>query len=138
EWAFKFTGYASASMRLSMGSRDNPTDDQSPTTIHQPPRIVDFYGGFNGTNVTPGGWTDLHFQYGNKTVEAHVTLTTWKQANAAAYVDIRSQNWFDQSYLLFRIPVTADIGVEWTVGAFRNQYGGLGQYGAGQYNTIII
>lgn len=138
EWAFKFTGYASASLRLSTGSRDDPADDQSKSTVHQPPRIPGFYGSFNGTNVTPGGWTDLHFQYGNKTVEAHVTLTSWKPALAAAYPDIRSQNWFDQAYLLYRLPVTADLGIEWTVGAFRNQYGGLGQYGAGQYNTIII
>ena len=31
-----------------------------------------------------------------------------------------------------------DFSLGFTVGAFRNPYGSLGQYGAGQYNTEII
>ncbi len=137
-WAFKFQGYASASLRLTTGSREDPAENQHTTTIQTEPRIPDFFGAFGGTNATPGGWVDLHFQYGNATVESHVTLTTWKQGRAAAYPDIRSQNWLDQAYLLFRLPVHEKVDINWTVGAFRNQYGGLGQYGAGQYNTVII
>lgn len=138
EWEFKFQGYASAALRLSSGARPDPTDDQSSLTLHTDPRIPDFYGGFGGTNATPGSWIDLHFQYGNKTVESHVTVTTWKPTRAAAYGDIRSQQWIDQAYLVFDLPVSSSVAFNWTVGSFRNQYGGLGQYGAGQYNTVMI
>lgn len=138
EWEFKFQGYASAALRLSTNDRESPTGDQSGLTLHTDPRIVDFYGGFQGANATPGSWIDLHFQYGNKTVQSHVTVTTWKPTRAAAYTDVRSQQWIDQAYLVFDLPVSSSVAFNWTVGAFRNQYGGLGQYGAGQYNTVMI
>lgn len=141
DWQFKFWGYASASLRMSSGSRENPTADQSGLTLHEAPRIPDFYGAFNGTNATPGSWIDLHFQYGNPTVQSHVTLTTWKPARATEWNDVRSQNLIDQAYLVFDVPAVGgipELHLNWTAGAFRNTYGGLGQYGAGQYNTIII
>ncbi len=138
DWAFKFTGFASASLRLSGGSRENPTADQSGLSVQAAPRIPDFFGAFGGTNATPGSWVDLHFQYGNPTVQSHVTLTTWKPARGADWTDVRSQNIIDQAYLAFEVPLADDLRLNWTAGAFRNTYGGLGQYGAGQYNTIII
>jgi hypothetical protein len=137
-WQFKFSGYASASLRLSTGERENPTDDQSSTTVHASPRTVDFFGAFNGTNVTPGSWTDLHFQYGNETVQAHVTLTTWKPGLGSDYIDIRSMNLPDQAYVHYNTSIVDKLNLTTTVGAFRASYGGLGQYGAGQYNTFII
>ena len=138
EWQFKFSGYASTSLRLSTNEREHPTPDQSSTVIHAAPRIVDFFGAFNGTNVTPGSWTDLHFQYGNDTVQTHVTLTTWKPGIAADYPDIRSQNLPDQAFVHYNTNVADKVNLAFTVGAFRASYGGLGQYGAGQYNTFII
>lgn len=138
DWEFKYTGFASASLRASSGRRSDPTDEQSRVTLHTDPRIVDFYGAFQGTNVTPGSWVDLHLQYGNRTVTSHVNITTWKPERAAAYTDIRSQNLVAQAYLVFSVPVSTDLEFDWTVGSFRNQYGGLGQYGAGHYNTIMI
>ncbi|HSC87707.1 MAG TPA: hypothetical protein VLC09_10575 [Polyangiaceae bacterium] len=137
-WTFKFTGFASASLRLSAGGRDDPTADQSGLTVQAAPRTPDFYGAFNGTNATPGSWVDLHFQYGNARVQSHVTLTTWKPARGADWTDVRSQNLIDQAYLQFEVPLLDNLRLNWTAGAFRNIYGGLGQYGAGQYNTIMI
>jgi hypothetical protein len=138
DWAFKFFGYTSAVMRFSLGERDNPTADQAKYTLHAAPRIPDFFGAFQGTNVTPGSWTDLHFQYGNDQVQAHVTLTTWKPGGAADYTDIRSMNLPDQAYILYTTTIADKLALRTTVGAFRASYGGLGQYGAGQYNTFII
>src|SRR5690606_7634 len=106
DWEFKYTGFASASLRASAGGRSEPTDDQSRFTLQTDPRIVDFYGAFQGTNVTPGSWVDLHLQYGNRTVTSHVNITTWKPERAAAYTDIRSQNLVAQAYLVFNVPVS--------------------------------
>jgi hypothetical protein len=138
DWAFKFFGFTSAVMRFSLGERENPTADQSRYTLHSAPRIPDFFGAFQGTNVTPGSWTDLHFQYGNDAVQAHVTLTTWKPGGGADYPDIRSMNLPDQAYILYTTSIADKVRLQTTVGAFRASYGGLGQYGAGQYNTFIV
>lgn len=138
-WRFKFSGFASASLRLSSGAREyGPVENQAAHTLHAAPRVPDFYGAFGGTNVTPGSWIDLHFEYGNERVQSHVTLTTWKPIRGQSWTDVRSQSLVDQAYVAMNLPVTDDLRLLWTVGAFRNIYGGLGQYGAGQYNTIII
>ncbi len=137
-YQFKFTGYASASLRLSGGARDNATVDQQQMTLHEAPRTPDFYGAFGGTNATPGSWVDLHFQFGNDVVTSHVTLTTWKPTGSSNWNDVRSQQLVDQAYLQFNFPAIGKLQPSWTVGAFRNIYGGLGQYSAGQYNTPII
>lgn len=137
-WQFNISGWASAALRITSGSRDNATTDQSVTTLHGPPRTPDFYGAFAGTNAPPGSWVDVHFKYGNETVTSHVTLTAWKPERAGAWTEPNSQNWIDQAYLDFRLPPIGDLSLGWTVGAFRNPYGSLGQYGAGQYNTEII
>lgn len=138
EWRFRFSGYVSAALRLSSGEREDPAPGQNTYTLHAPPRIVDYYGAFNGTNALPGSWVDLHFEYGNETVSAHVNVTTWRPTAGAAYTDVRSQNLLDQAYLQYRVDLTKALRLNATVGAFRNAYGGLGRYGAGQYNTFII
>jgi hypothetical protein len=137
-WQFNISGWASAALRVSSGSRDNATTDQHVTTLHTPPRTPDFYGAFGGTNAPPGSWVDIHFKYGNETVTAHTTLTAWKPERGGAWTESNSQNWVDQAYLDFALPPLGDLTLGFTVGAFRNPYGSLGQYGAGQYNTEII
>src|SRR5262249_14941376 len=49
-----------------------------------------------------------------------------------------SQQFVNEAFLVYTWPATADLTVNWTVGAFRNIYGPLGQYGAGQYNAAVI
>lgn len=138
DFEFKFSGYASAGLRLSTNERENPTADQSGLVIHSPPAIVDFYGAFNGTNSTQGSWVDLHFQYGNSVVQSHVTLTTWKPQIGSSWIDVRSQNLIDQAFVNVAIPELGDISGTIKVGAFRSIYGGLGQYSVGQYNTELV
>jgi hypothetical protein len=138
EWTFGFRGYMSAALRVSLGSRDNPTTEQHATTLHTLPRIVDSYGMFSGTNSPQGSWVDLTFEYGNKSVTSHVKITTWKPNGATDWTAIGSQNFFDEAYLSFQVLSNAKWRVSWTTGAFRNTYGGLGQYSVGQYNAQII
>ena len=54
EWKFYFRGFMSSALRISTGSRESPTSDQSSLTLHTLPRIVDVYGAFSGTNSPQG------------------------------------------------------------------------------------
>jgi hypothetical protein len=137
EWQFNFRGYATVSARFSRGARNNPTADQYSTTLHALPQIPDAYGKFQGTNATQGSWVNLAFEYGNSTVMSHVELTTWKPAGATDWTAVGSQNFVDQAYLAFHTSIDA-VKLDWTFGAHRNTYGGLGQWGVGQYNAQII
>jgi hypothetical protein len=65
-------------------------------------------------------------------------MTSWKPSRGATYNDAPGQNWIDQAYLQYQLPALGDFHLMFTAGAFRNPYGGLGQYGDGQYNTAII
>jgi hypothetical protein len=138
DWQFNFKGYMSASFRASQNSRELTVGGQSGTTLHAAPRIPDAYGMFGGTNVTPGSWVELNFEYGNSIVTSHVKLTTWKPSSATGFTESNSQNFVNEAYLTFKIPPLGALNLNWTVGAFRNAYGGLGQYGVGQYNAAII
>jgi hypothetical protein len=138
EWRFNFRGFMSTALRVSAGSRANPTSEQSSLTLHTLPKIVDAYGMFSGTNSPQGSWVDMTFDYGNKTVTAHVKLTTWKPSNGLDWTAVGSQNIVDEAYLGYEVIPTGKFRVHWTAGAFRNIYGGLAQYSVGQYNAHII
>jgi hypothetical protein len=138
DWQFNFKGYMSASMRTSENTRDITFAGQDLHTLHGPPRTPDSYGMFGGTNTTPGSWVELNFEYGNTIVTSHIKLTTFKPSSATGFTESNSQNFVNEAYLTFKIPPLGPLSVNWTVGAFRNAYGGLGQYGLGQYNAAII
>ncbi len=138
DWQFNFKGYMSASMRVSENTRDFAAAGQDLHTLHGPPRTPDSYGMFGGTNTTPGSWVELNFEYGNSIVTSHVKLTTFKPSSATGFTESNSQNFVNEAYLTFKIPPIGPLSMNWTVGAFRNAYGGLGQYGLGQYNAAII
>jgi hypothetical protein len=137
DWTFNFWGYMSAALRVGQGSRANPTANQYATTLHTYPRIVDAYGMFNGTNVPQGSWVDLTFEYGTNRVTSHVKISTWKPTVGSDWTPLGSQNFFQEAYLSFKIPVRK-VNLKWNVGAFQNTYGGLGQYDVGRYNAPII
>ena len=137
DWTFNFWGYMSAALRVSRGSRDNPTADQYATTFHTYPRIVDAYGLFSGTNVPQGSWVDLTFEYGNNSVTSHVKISSWKPTVGSDWTPLGSQSFFQEAYLTYKFSI-GKVGMKATVGAFRNTYGGLGQYDVGRYNAAII
>ncbi|APR79120.1 Hypothetical protein A7982_04467 [Minicystis rosea] len=138
EFKFKFSGYMSAALRLSSGHRDKPTKDQYEATFLAPPRTPDIYGATLGTNAPQGSWVELRFDYGNANVKSVVKISTWKPTAGETWRENSSQNFVNEAFLVFTLPTIADLSVNWTVGAFRNSYGPLGQYGAGQYNAAII
>jgi hypothetical protein len=137
-FTFNFGGYMSAAARLSSSTRSNATPDQYSTTLHAPPQTVDVYGAVQGTNAPPGSWVELRFDYGNSIVKSVVKLSTWKPSRGQSWIETSSQNWLNEAFLVFTMPPAGDLSLNWTVGAFRNIYGGLGQYGAGQYNAAIV
>jgi hypothetical protein len=92
---------------------------------------------FSGTNVPQGSWVDLTFEYGNNRVTSHVKISTWKPTVGSDWTPLGSQNFFQEAYLSFKIPV-GKVNLKWNVGAFQNTYGGLGQYDVGHYNAPII
>jgi hypothetical protein len=138
EWRFNFRGFMSTALRVSTGARESPTANQSGLTLHTLPRVVDAYGAFSGTNSPQGSWVDMTFDYGNKDVTAHVKLTTWKPSDGLDWTAVGSQNIVDEAYLSYEVIPSGKLRVHWTAGAFRNIYGGLGQYSVGQYNAHII
>ncbi|HVJ22038.1 MAG TPA: hypothetical protein VM686_41820 [Polyangiaceae bacterium] len=133
-----FSGYMSAALRLSSGGRDRATPGQFEGTFYAPPQTPDFYGAVQGTNAPLGSWVELRFDYGNPVVKSVVKLSTWKPSRGQTWQETSSQNFVNEAFLLFTLPDLGDFSVNWTVGAFRNIYGTLGQYGAGQYNAAII
>ncbi len=138
DFNFKFSGFMSAALRLSAGHRDNATPEQFTTTLSAPARIPDIYGAMQGTNAPQGSWVELRFDYGNANVKSVVKLSTWEPAVGESQLQNGSQNWLNEAFLVFTTSAIPDLNVYWTVGAFRNIYGPLGQYGAGQYNAAII
>jgi hypothetical protein len=137
-FTFNFGGYMSAAARVSSNTRRNATPDQYSTTLHALPQTVDVYGAVQGTNAPPGSWVELRFDYGNSIVKSVVKLSTWKPSRGQSWIETSSQNWVNEAFLVFTMPPAGDFSLNWTVGAFRNTYGGLGQYGVGQYNAPII
>jgi len=135
---FNFSGYLSAAARLSSNTRPRATSDQYSQTLHGLPQTVDVYGAVQGTNAPPGSWVELRFDYGNSIVKSVVKLSTWKPTAGQSWIETSSQNWVNEAFLVFTMPPAGDFSLNWTVGAFRNTYGGLGQYGVGQYNAPII
>ncbi len=135
---FNFGGYMSAAARLSSNTRDNATPLQWNSVLHGLPQTVDTYGAVQGTNAPPGSWVELRFDYGNPIVKSVVKLSTWKPSRGQSWIETSSQNWVNEAFLVFTMPSTGETNLTWTVGAFRNTYGGLGQYGVGQYNAPII
>jgi hypothetical protein len=135
---FNFGGYMSAAARLSSNTRPRATSDQYSQTLHGLPQTVDVYGAVQGTNAPPGSWVELRFDYGNSIVKSVVKLSTWKPTAGQSWIETSSQNWVNEAFLVFTMPPHGDFSLNWTVGAFRNTYGGLGQYGVGQYNAPII
>jgi hypothetical protein len=128
----------SAAARLTTSSRRRATPQQFETTFRGLPQTVDVYGAVQGTNAPPGSWVELRFDYGNSIVKSVVKLSTWKPTRGQSWIETSSQNWLNEAFLVFTAPGLGDLSLNWTVGAFRNTYGGLGQYGVGQYNAPII
>jgi len=63
---------------------------------------------------------------GNANVKSVVKLSTWKPTAGETWRENSSQNFVNEAFLVFTAPLTGDLSLNWTVGAFRNTYGPLG------------
>jgi len=139
DWNFNFTGYMSAALRTSFSARKPGVGtDQSGTSFHSVPVVVDQYNTFTGTNTVPGSWADMTFQYGNRYVTGYVSMATYDPSRAASYTNISSQYFLNNVYLTIRVPPVDHTRLAVTAGAVPNYYGALGQYGVGAYAPYII
>jgi hypothetical protein len=138
EWTFQWSGYLSASAQFSTNTRESPQPGQSTTVFHVPPNTVDEYQSFVGTSTVPGQWVAMNFKYGNRDVSTTVTLTTWNPSEPTTYYQIGTQAFVNNAYLAYNLPTWGRLTAHATLGYFYNNYGNLGQYGPGIYQSPIV
>jgi hypothetical protein len=126
-----------------VGSRNNPTPDQSKTTFHVPAAVPDLPLGswLYSNNIAPA-WANALFSYGNKTVTGTVgvgafNFTTSQDSGQTAN---NTQVSLGPVYLHFNLPglLGQKTHVDWDVGAFGNRYGAAGKYDYGAYGMFLI
>jgi hypothetical protein len=138
EWTFRWSGFFTASLQFSENQRVATADGQSKTVFHVPPQTVDEYASFLGTSTVPGQWAQIAFVYGNRFVSANVSLTTWNPTDPTTYYQIGSQQFINNAYLSFNVPVISGVRLHAMMGYFYNVYGSIGQYGLGLYTNAIV
>jgi len=137
-WTFKWSGFLNDSFQSSIGHRMATGPNQTSTVFHIPPQTVDEYASFLGTNTMPGQWVQLNMAYGNPTVTANLTLSTWNPTDPTTYYQIGSQNFIQNAYLAYQVPPIDDWTLRVLGGYFYTNYGGLAQYGLGMYTNAIV
>ncbi len=142
EWSFSWNGYLSASAQFSVNQRQTLPGEpvapgQSKLVFHVPPQVVDEYQSFVGTSTMPGQWIAMNFRYGNRDVSANVTLSTWNPTQPTTYYQLGSQGFINNAYLAYNIPAFGRLKLTANAGYFYNNYGNLGQYGPGIYQSPV-
>lgn len=138
EWGFKFRGFFRAPMRLGIGSR-TPTGEAR-TQFHAPPVVPDLnYTTWQYSNVSPGPWAELMFQYGGSRAMMTAAIASYS-ITSGGWRELQAQLGIDRAFLTLNFPeALGDLGtLGWNVGVFSNRYGAPGRYDAGAYETYII
>lgn len=143
-WAFKFKGFMRAPMRVGIsrsGGRDMATGNQTDELqFHSIPVVPDGnYTRWMYTNVSPGPWAELLFQYGNQTVMMTTSIASYN-ITSGGWRELQAQLGIDRAFITLQFPdALGDVGgMAWDVGIFSNRYGAMGKYDAGQYETYLI
>jgi hypothetical protein len=91
------------------------------------------------TNLNPGPWAELLFQYGNQRVMMTTSVATYN-ITTGGWRELQDQLGIDRAFLTLKFPeALGDLGgASFDVGIFQNAYGGAGKYDAGQYETYMI
>jgi hypothetical protein len=131
-WNFNYSGFFAAGLRAVLRERPLPSDSERASGVV---RNAVQTGEPFGAGETQGSWVEMNFQYGNRIVTAHVTLTTWNPDRGASFTQLGSQNFIDKAYVTLRLPPIQKLRLGWAVGAFTQTYGNLGQYGGGFYRN---
>ncbi len=141
ELRFEFHGYLASSFRMGVGKRDTALAGQKVTTLHADPIVPGgAYGWLEQTNLVPGPWSQLTFQYGNDTVRATAIIGAWslgRAQDATGYAQTESQIWLNDAFLTYT-PKVAPFGLAITAGVFQDQYGQMAQYSNGQYGIPLM
>lgn len=138
EWTFRWSGFLSASLQFSENERVVTAGGQSKSVFHVPPQTLDEYGSFVGTSTMPGQWAQIGFVYGNRSVSANVSMTTWNITDPSTFYQIGSQQFINNAYLAFNLPTISGVRLRAMTGYFYNAYGVIGQYGLGMYTNAIV
>jgi hypothetical protein len=145
DWGFKFKGFMRAPMRLGI-SRSVPPGNTSPDVhandwqFHAPPVTPDSnYTRWGYTNISPGPWAELLFQYGNQRVMMTTSIASYN-ITSGGWRELQDQLGIDRAFITLKFPeALGDIGgMAWDVGIFSNRYGAMGKYDAGMYETYLV
>jgi hypothetical protein len=146
DWGFKFKGFFRAPMRLGIDTsgRMGPSGSTSLTAnslqFHAPPVVPDGnYTRWSYTNISPGPWAELLFQYGNQRVMMTTSIASYN-ITSGGWRELQDQLGIDRAFLTLKFPEALGNagGMAWDVGIFSNRYGAMGKYDAGEYETYII
>jgi hypothetical protein len=161
-----FHGYLLLPLRVGVMNRENPTADQSKTTLHTPPLIPQNLRRFNYTGVTPDPWVQLNFTYGNANVSGTAIIASGGPTDGTGFYNPVQQlgvydafitvnagrmlkfpgNGASSSNLISLKPKdqTAEksaVRAAWLVfkvGAMTGRYGVMGAFDAGRYGTPLM
>jgi hypothetical protein len=138
DWGFKFKGFFRAPMRLGIDASGSLTPNEM--QYHAPPVVADGnYTRWSYTNLNPGPWAELMFQYGNQRVMMTTSIASYN-ITTGGWRELQDQLGIDRAFLTLKFPeALGDLGgMAFDVGIFQNAYGAAGKYDAGQYETYVI
>lgn len=138
DWGFRFKGFFRGPMNLGVDTSGALT----PNTLqfHAPPVTPDNnYTRWMYTNLHPGPWAELLFQYGNQRVMMTTSIASYN-ITTGGWRELQDQLGIDRAFLTLKFPeALGDVGgMAWDVGVFQNIYGAAGKYDAGEYETYVI
>jgi hypothetical protein len=145
DWGFKFKGFMRAPMRVGI-SRSVPAGNTSPDVhqndlqFHAIPVTPDSnYTRWAYTNISPGPWAELLFQYGNQRVMMTTSIASYN-ITSGGWRELQDQLGIDRAFITLKFPEALGNlgGMAWDVGIFSNRYGAMGKYDAGEYETYLI
>ncbi len=139
DWRFDFHGMLLVPLRASIGKRENPTGDQSGTTLHAPPVVPDYRDSFNYTGTVPQSYVGLFFTYGNPLVTGNISIVSRQPKMGSTYFDPPLNPGIEDAYLNFDLRgIMRNARFDVNVGAFSLRYGVTGEWDEGRYATPII
>ena len=138
DWGFRFKGFFRGPMNLGI----DPSGNLTPHTLqfHAPPVTPDNnYTRWMYTNLHPGPWAELLFQYGNQRVMMTTSIASYN-ITTGGWRELQDQLGIDRAFLTLKFPEALGNlgGTAWDVGVFQNIYGAAGKYDAGEYETYMI
>jgi hypothetical protein len=144
DWSFKFKGFMRAPMRVGIshsGGRDTVTGNQTDELqLHAFPVVPDGnYTRWMFTNLSPGPWAELLFQYGNQQVMMTTSIASYN-ITSGGWRELQDQLGIDRAFITLKFPEALGSrgGMMWDVGIFSNRYGAMGKYDGGEYETYLI